>query len=126
MTDEINRAFCEAAIDTFDALSKSPQLDDPAVVKPLDTAFVYLEEVTSAPAQVLFNVLSKGAHDIVEASDHIMLISGTKPRELSCDTCGRLISHHNADRESYATFGDAVSDIEAIAALYAVADPRKK
>lgn len=119
MTDDISTAFAEAAIDTFDALRRSPQLDDPAVVKPLDTAYVYLEEVTTAPAQVLFEHISKGAHDLIEASDHVMLVSGTKPRELTCDTCGRLISHHNSDRDSYSVMLAAIQDIEAIARLNA-------
>lgn len=124
MSNDINTAFCEAAIDTFEALYKAPKLDDPAVVKPLDMTYVYLQEVTGASAQVLFNVISKGAHDLISASDHRMLVSGTKPRELTCDTCGRLISHHG-NGEAYKTLLEAVQDIEAIAALHAAA-PRKK
>lgn len=126
MSTDINAAFCEATIDTFEALYASPKLDDPAIVKPLDTAFVYLQEVTSASAQVLFNVISKGAHDLIEASDHVMLISGTTPRELTCDTCGRLISHHGQNRDAYATMLTAIQDIEAIVRLNATVDPRTK
>lgn len=116
MTDDTLTAFAEAAIDTFDALRRSPKLNSPAVVKSLDTGYVYLQEVTGAPAQVLFDNISRGAHDILTASDHIMLVSGDSPRALTCDTCGRLLSHH-ADAASYATFLTAVQDIEAIHAL---------
>ena len=126
ITDDINTAFTEAVIDTFEALYKSPDLTDAAVVKPLDGAYVYLAETTSANAQVLFNVVSLGARNLITDSDHRMLISGTKPRELTCDTCGRLISHHGQDRDAYAVMLSAVQDIEAIALLHATADPRKK
>lgn len=125
---DINTAFTEAVIDTFEALYASPRLDDPAVVKPLDTTYQYLQEVTTASAQVLFNVVSQGAHNLINASDHRMLISGAKPRELTCDTCGRLISHHGRgnDQSAYDTLLSAVQDIEAIATLLATPDPRKK
>lgn len=125
MTDDIYTAFTEAVIDTFDALYKSPTLTDPAVVKPLDVTYVYLQEATSASAQVLFDVVSRGAHELIEASDHRMLVSGTKPRELTCDTCGRLLSHHGHNRDAYATLLTAVQDIEALARLHATPDPRK-
>ena len=127
-TTDINSAFTEAVIDTFEALFASPKLDDPAVVKPLDTTYEYLQAATTASAQVLFNVISRGSHDLIEASDHRMLISGTKPRELTCDTCGRLISHHGRgnDQSAYATLLSAVQDIEALAPLIATPDPRKK
>ena len=126
MNDDIKTAFCEATIDTFDALYQAPNLDDPAVVKSLDTAYVYLADVTKAPAQVLFDNISRGAHNLIQASDHRMLISGTEPRALTCDTCGRLISHHNSDRDAYAVLLRAVQDIEAIATLLATPVPRKK
>jgi hypothetical protein len=118
MTDDIYNAFCEATIDTFDALRKSPQLNDPTVVKELDTSYVFLKEVTGVSPQVLFDNISKGAHDLIQASDHVMLVSGTHPRELTCDTCGRLVSHHG-DQGAYKQLLTAVQDIEAIAALSA-------
>lgn len=126
MTTDIDNAFSEAVIDTFEALYQAPRLDDPAVVKSLDTAYVYLQEVTGAAAQVLFNTISKGAHDLIGASDHRMLISGTKPRELTCDTCGRLISHHGQNRDAYAVMLNAIQDIEAISRLLSAPDPRTK
>lgn len=126
MTDDINAAFTEAVIDTFEALYASPKLDDPAVVKPLDATYVYLQEATGAAPQVLFDVISKGAHDLISASDHRMLISGTKPRELTCDTCGRLISHHGQDRDAYTRMLAAVQDIEALSVLHSTPDPRGK
>ena len=126
MTEDISNAFSEAAIDTFEALYQSPKLDDPQVVKPLDTAYVYLQQATGASAQVLFDVISRGAHTLIEASDHRMLVSGTKPRELTCDTCGRLLSHHGQNRDAYSVLLSAIQDIEAIARLHATPDPRKK
>ncbi len=123
MTSDILNAFAEAAIDTFDALHRSPQLNDPVVVKELDTAYVYLHELTGASAQVLFNNISLGAHNIIAASDHVMLVSGATPRELTCDTCGRLVSHHCAPEDG-AVFLTAVQDIEAINAMVAATPGR--
>ncbi|HWL78040.1 hypothetical protein [Microbacterium sp.] len=120
MTNDIHIAFSEAVADTFDALRKSPLLNDPAVVKELDTSYVFLSEVTRVDPQVLFNNISKGAYDVSHASDHIILVSGKHPRELACDTCGKLLSHHGP-AASYKTLLTAVQDIEAIAALHAAA-----
>jgi len=120
MTNDIHTAFAEAVADTFDALRRSPNLTDGTVVKELDTSYVYLSEVTRVSPQILFNNISKGAYDIKAASTHPILVSGTHPRELTCDTCGRLLSHHGPD-ESYKTLLTAVQDIEAIAALHAAA-----
>ena len=123
MTTDIYPAFCEAVADTFDALRKSPLLNDGPVVKELDTSFVYLSGVTQVGPQVLFDNISKGCFDLKAASDHVILVSGKHPRELTCDTCGRLLSHHG-DSDAYAMLLAAVQDIEAIAALHAATPQR--
>lgn len=122
---DISTAFTETTIDTFDALYKSPDLTNPAVVKPLDGTYGYLAAVTSAPAQLLFDTISRAAADIIAASDHRMLVGGHTPRALTCDTCGKLLSHHSADADAYTGMHKAISDIETIIAMHKVPDPRK-
>jgi hypothetical protein len=117
MTTDIHSAFAEATIDTFEALREGPQaLTDPKVVKPLDQAFVFLSEVTGVSAQILFNNISRGAHEIISASDHVILVSGARIREMRCDTCARLLTHHGATPAP--TYFTAVNDVEALAALH--------
>lgn len=117
MTDDtIPTAFSEAVIDTFEALYASPQLNDQEVLRKLNLSYQHLQLQANVPAQVLFDNVSKGSHDLIQASDHIMLIAGTHPRELTCETCGRLLSHHD-QVGAYASLLAAVQDIEAIIAL---------
>lgn len=116
MNPDIQLAFTDAATDTFDALTRSPHLDDPAVVKPLDAAYLFLQEVTGVSAQILFNNISRAAFVQVEASDHVMLVSGSAARELSCDTCGRLLLAHGA----YDEMRTVIDDLEAVSTLLEV------
>lgn len=118
ITEDIYTAFSEAVADTFDALRRSPLLTDPAVIKELDATYVYLAEVAQIGPQVLFNNISKAVYDIAHASDHIILVSGKHPRELTCDTCGKLLSHHGT-QASYKEMLVVVQDLEAIVALHA-------
>ncbi len=127
MTTEHLTATAEAMIDTFDALTRSPRFSDPTVLKELNSSYMYLEELTKGenvpdgqpngiPAQAFLNDISEGVQLVLDASDHRMLVSGATPRELKCDTCGKLISHHDRTG-SYTKLGNAVSNIETIFAV---------
>lgn len=122
ITADIYTAFAEATIDTFDALYKGLAGTDAQVhievLRDLNPSYVHLAEVTQIDPQVLLNNISLGAKLIVDDSDHRMLVSGTTPRELRCDTCQKLLSSHAKGAGVFDVLLVAFQDIEAIAALH--------